>query len=108
MKPSIGEGIKIPHDAELVDNILKLMVIKEYHSKWRDEFIEKLKRFECDEKKNVMVQLFLQELYLRRPEAFLKNNPDHDQQPLTKPNPMNDPRMDVKIVKEPCTKCPKN
>ena len=92
-------------DNELVDGFFKMLIIPEYWDKWWDEAIGHLERFQCREKKEAMLKILMEEFYLRRPEAFLKNNPEKDQQfHRVGPSQVSQARVSGKSG---CSRCPK-
>jgi hypothetical protein len=94
------------NDHELIDGFFKMLVIPEYWDKWWDEALEHIERFECQEKKEATMKALIELFYVRRPEAFLINNPELDQQ-FHRVGPPQQVNRSFK-PKPGCSKCPKS
>lgn len=87
-------------DIEFVEGILQKLFKQEYWDKYRPRLLKSIGRVKCDEKKNLLVQNFIQEVGILRPEVLLIGSPESDgEYGRVEPNA-------VPVKKSGCSKCP--
>jgi hypothetical protein len=94
--------INIIDDFDFVDAMLKKLVIPDCWDKYRDELISRVARATCQEYKDKLALMYIEELMMLDPDCLLLTNQEEDKQyNKVAPTPL-------KSKKEGCSRCPKS
>lgn len=92
-------------DKELVDGILKRLIRGNCYDTYFNELLNRVGQVKCPDKKNTIVQLFIEEVGVVNPECLLVRHEEEDKKEgLIPPSKL---KSNVLPRKSGCPKCPK-